>query len=302
MVLINYQLDSYCKKDFYLIYYNVGSASDMVFLPLSDAFLTSNAKEDNKKILILEAKLWEYSRKISDMERQLKWEREDKQRALDETKTEMETLKTEASKATIAVQLMEQKYLMEINDIKKQLALFVKERQEQKRELEETKLKMNKQAEVTVAMQQKYEEYVENLKERLTEAEERHFGEIKSLHDQLKEQERIHIQKDTELKKEKHALEIRMQKMNANEERLKRELSEVKLKATRLKHELRTDHKEHGREMEILRKQSRKVMKEKEANMRMMDAEIQELRWLLSQTYGESTSLMDSGAHSKRNE
>ena len=207
----------------------------------------------NKRILILEAKLQEYSRKINDMERQLKWEKADHQRVLEDKHA---------------------------------------------RNLEEQSLLMKYYEAEQIIMQQNYEEEIKNLKESIENADIRTNMCLMEI-DHLKEQAKIHTQKGMELKQEKHALEIKIQKLNKSRETLKRELSDVKLEAIRLKHELHLHHREHGREMEILRKQSSKALEEKEAEVKRKNLENEELRWLLSQTYEESTSLDSDIVRSK---
>ena len=240
-----------------MVHYNVGSTSDIVLPQISDVLLTGHTKEDNCKSLIPAVK---QSRKLTITERQL--------RELEETNTKVEALnikQAEEIKTTVAIQ----EYSRKLNDMERQLELAVKERQEEGRKFEKmVKTLKDKEAEGA--------KRIEYLQQRIADTEQElkdqavyYRKKIEILHVQLKEQQQVHLEQCLMHMEEKHALIIKVERMQTIAEMLERELNDAKMEVLRSKHVL-----EHEWKIEALHKQS----SEKEAEMKKKDIEIQELQ------------------------
>ena len=223
---------------------NVESSSDMV-VQKPEMLLTGDAKEDKRKIQNLEAKLRD----------------------------------TEAK----------------VEQLKKELAAIVKEKEEGQKKLEqaeeEIKRMETENAQASAAMQQKHEEEIKALKKILASTEKeksdqqaKYCKKIEDLNAQLKQLEKKHNNEKFLLIKDKHELELKVERMNTNEERLKRELAEANTKVAKLQCELKCQ--KHAKEVEVLRTQSANALAEKDSQhasaLAEKDSQIEELKRQLS--------------------
>ena len=214
---------------------NVESSSDIV-VQKPEMVLTGDAKEDKRKIQTLEAKLRD----------------------------------TEAK----------------VEKLKKELADTIEEKKEGQRELAEAKEKIKqmeaKSAEASAAMQRKHEEEIKALKERLANTEKEKSDQqaeyckrIGDLNAQLKQLEKEHCNEKLRLVEDKYQLELKVERMNTNEERLKRELSDAKLEAVELRCKLmcREQGEAHAKDIAVLRTQSANALAEKETQLQQQASE-----------------------------
>ena len=210
---------------------SVESSSAMI-VNKSEPPLTGDPKEDKVKIINLEAKLRDTQAKVEKLKKQLEEtarEKEQYRRLLEEANKNLERVKADTSSD------MQQKYEMEIEDLKKKLADSEKQKSDQKAE---------------------------------------YCKQIEDLRTQLKEQDKKHHAEFLQLLKDKHELELKVERMNTNEERLKRELSEANLEATKLKYKL--DKQECLQEMTVLRSKSEQALQHKDDELQKKDNELQE--------------------------
>ena len=232
---------------------NVEGSSAMILHNMPEQPLTGDPKEDRARIISLEAKLRDNEAKI-DM-------------------------------------------------LNKQLAKTVKEREHYKRQLELANVKIKEIEDEGVrasALQKEQEEKIAELKKRIAESEknrsdekDKYCKEIDKLREQLKEEQSQHHKKVLGLVEDKHALELKVEKMNTNEERLKRELNEAKLESVQLKLTLGTQ------EMSDLRTKSSEALTKKDGEIKQKDDQIRELQRLLSEASMRSYSSQSSGAENK---
>jgi hypothetical protein len=141
--LTTYHTPQYAKSlKFFLL--DVASMSDLVLLQNADVLLTSNAKKDNERILILEAKLQEHSRKINDTERQQERERENKQRVFDEVRMMTETLNLKAEATAAEEQMEREEQIILWENLRDQLKELKEKHEELMYEIQMLRVKMRR--------------------------------------------------------------------------------------------------------------------------------------------------------------
>ena len=166
---------------------NVDGSSDIV-VQKPDMKITGDAKKDREKVLHLESKLREVQAKIFNLEKELEATIKEKEETQKELKEAKENIKKVKAASVIEKAAMKENYEAKIAGLKSKLASVEKEKSDQR---------------------------------------EKYCKQIQVLKSQLNEREQQHLKKVIELKDDKHALELKVQKMETNEGRLKRELCEA---------------------------------------------------------------------------
>ena len=240
---------------------NVESTSEMI-VQQPEMPLTGDAKKDRNKMINLETRLRDALAKIESLKKELETSRKEKEESERQLKEAKEKIERLKSEGEVASAAMKKQYEDEIADLKKKIADSEKEKSELKAE---------------------------------------YCKQIKLLQDQLKDQEKSHYEEVIQLMGDKHKLELKVEKMNTNEEKLKRQLSEANLEAANLKYELgqRESTEKFEREMVILRSESAGALKKKEDALKKRDDIIEELRRQISQNSLKLDSSQDPGAENK---
>lgn len=166
-----------------------------------------------------------------------------------------------------------------VEQLKKELDTAIEKKKQCERQLEKANEKIrwleDEGARASSAMQEKYERQIADLKRQLADKEKENCDEraklckkIEDLQDLLKEVERKRNSEVISLLKEKHQLDLKVKDMETNEERLKRELSEANLEATKLQSKL--DKQESQKEIALLRSESESALQKKEEEIRAL--------------------------------
>lgn len=237
---------------------SVESSSAMI-VHKSEPPLTGDPKEDKEKIINLEAKLRDTQAKVEDLKKQLEETVREKEQYKRQLEQANETLKRVKAEGAYASSDMQQKHEREIENLRKKLADSEKQKSDQQ------------------------EEYCK---------------QIRQLEVQLKEQDRKHHAEILQLVNDKHELALKVERMNTNEERLKRELCEARLEAKELQSKL--DKQESEKEINVLRSKSEQALQQKDDELQKKDDELQkkddELRKLRQQLSSQaSLSSQSSG-------
>lgn len=233
---------------------DVESTSEMI-VQQPEMPLTGDAKKDRNKIMNLETRLRDALAKVESLKKELEMSRKEKEESERQLKEAKEKIKRLKTEGALANAAVEKKYEDEIADLKKKIADLEKEKSEQKAE---------------------------------------YCKQIEILRAQLKDQEKSRYEEVIQLMCDKHALEIKVEKMNTNEEKLNRKLSEAKLEAANLRYQLeqRENTEKFEKEIAVLRSESADALKKKED-------EIEELRRQISQNSLPLDSSQSPGAENK---